>query len=133
MGSAQLASFKSADLLVMRADYLALRIVQAGPVQGAGQMVFSKLSLGSGVNHIGKFCQTAQRIVRGNKFKTHARALPDEFANIWQHIGQHFGLCLLVGVNAVGLELCGRVFSVGDSLEEKRRSSDFLSVSHLGE
>ena len=51
---AQLFGLKGVDLLVLRANDLAFVVMQAGPVDGAGQVVFGVFALTSGVNHVGK-------------------------------------------------------------------------------
>ena len=68
---AELFGLELADLLVLCADDSPFFVMQAGPVQRAGQVVFSVFALASGVNHIRKMAQLAQCVFSGNAVNAH--------------------------------------------------------------
>ena len=62
---------KGTDLLVFGADALAFLVVQAGPVHGAGQVIFGVFGLAAGVDDVRETVQFVEGLFSSNAFNTH--------------------------------------------------------------
>ena len=71
---AEFFGLELADLLVPGADDFSLLVVQAGPVQRAGQVVLGVFAFAARVDDVGKITQLAEGFFGGNAVQAHLRS-----------------------------------------------------------
>ena len=84
---AALFGFEGVDLLVRRADELALGIIQGRPVTRAGEMVFGKFGFAARVNHGVESIQVVHRICGGNQGQAHGSSRFNPVQTLLSKIG----------------------------------------------